>query len=554
MPKKLLLETKNNAARPKAITTQHHISTHFISATMFRAPEAMQSWLSEVSDSIEHDGGDNETRPRKRPRLGLGIDMATPSTSIGRSASPSKRRRTDDNDHDANLAPLAPLAPLAQHAHHAAAASWPSPLATRTVHSLTSIPSGAAFSMNPPSTMSRTRRSASPVKNIAGLKLLEKPVHFDGFPDDAESVLNLPDDVRQLYSNIYSAVESKHGIYPAEIRSKIEGTNPLVPPAPSAFREPLQQQQQQQQTGSSAEQPRHLIKKGDYIASILATASGVTVAEARASLEFEQVCGIRDAAKECMALRRSEAAWNALVHGPVLDLAFPSRGNRPILVENATAARILPCFLPAVSAGGSGLVDSKLVDFTLTPNLGPEFDATIQLNNAVTIADLCVNQTEYHPLQRFPVAVSIETKIAGANLEEGRMQLAIWTAAWHKRMALWGLGAKFGCPLPTLPLILTHDQEWKLFFAVDHPDKIVRCPFPLVPCLLAPAALFACLVMRMVTANANKATGDSRPSTDWHDWASGKDIPAACSPSSCRGVDRYDVSHLGSQDAMGGCQ
>jgi hypothetical protein len=167
------------------------------------------------------------------------------------------------------------------------------------------------------------------------------------------------------------------------------------------------------------------------------------------------------------------------------------------------------------------VVDSKLVDFTLMPNLGPEFDATVRQPrkpSGMTIADLCINQTEYHPLQRFPVAVSIETKVAGANLEEGRMQLAIWTAAWHKRMEQLGLGGKHGPPLPTLPLILTHDQKWELFFAVDHREKIVRlCRVP-------------------ARKRSNTTVGDFRPSADWYNRPAGEDIPATYGTSSHRNV------------------
>ncbi|KAK5651656.1 hypothetical protein OQA88_11831 [Cercophora sp. LCS_1] len=433
---------------------------------MFRAPEAMHSWLSQVSSNSD-DRECPDERPRKRCRLGL--DMATPSSSAARSASPSKKRKTDGNGADPE--------PMT---------SWPSRLTTRTLPP--SLPDSAAFSTNPPSTSSHrqtqssrgSRRSASPVKNMVGLNLLEKPVYFHDFPDSTASEHKLPDDVRQLYSDILEAVEYKNGIYPAEIRAKIEETNPVRRPPSCAFREPRQQQQQQQQQQHSTRRSRG--EEDDYFGytpmSILrsaAAADGTTIEEVIARAEFNKVCRIRDVTEECLALRRSEAAWNAQVHEPVLCLAFSRPNPSAVLIENATAARILPCFLPALSAGGSGVVDSKLVDYTVMPNLGPGFDAIVRPppnSSGMTIADLCINQTEYHPLQRFPVAVSIETKVAGANLEEGRMQLAIWTAAWHKRMEQFGLGGKYGPPLPTLPLILTHDQRWDLFFAVDHRDKI----------------------------------------------------------------------------------
>lgn len=236
-------------------------------------------------------------------------------------------------------------------------------------------------------------------------------------------------------------------------------------------------------------------------------AKGTTIEAAIACAEFYKVCSIRDVTKECLALRRSEAAWNAMVHIPLLRLAFtPQRQQRPpaVLFENATAARILPCFLPALSASaGSGVVDGKLIDFVLMPNLGPALDATARdvlgpllqrkpaRTVAAAVADLCVNPTEYLPLQRFPVAVSIETKVAGASAEEGRLQLAIWTAAWHNRMEQLGLGGRNGLFLPTLPLILTHDHRWELFLAADRIDKIVSLFFSFLRTLFSKAHAYS---------------------------------------------------------------
>jgi hypothetical protein len=131
------------------------------------------------------------------------------------------------------------------------------------------------------------------------------------------------------------------------------------------------------------------------------------------------------------------------------------------------------------------VAEGKMVDFVLAPKLGSgsELDIAIQnrlvemakqmKSSGLVSAYLCVNQTDYPPLMRFPAAVTMETKIAGASLEEGRLQLGIWTAAWHRRMEMLGVGGgKPGPQLPTLPLILAHDHEWSLYFAVDRLDKI----------------------------------------------------------------------------------
>jgi len=198
---------------------------------MFRVPEAMHSWLAQVSDdaSIGHgnnrahryhgDDDGSDGRPRKRRRFGF--DMVTPSSSAAHSASPSKKRKMDDKS-----------------------ASDPEPAAassgrlTRTLPS--SLPDVATLSTNPPliassclnDSVKGSRRSGSPIKNIAGLKWLEKPVYFDCFPEDAASAPELPNDVRQLYSDMYSAIQYKKGIYPAEVRAQIEAIKRANHPPP----------------------------------------------------------------------------------------------------------------------------------------------------------------------------------------------------------------------------------------------------------------------------------------------------------------------------------
>jgi hypothetical protein len=196
--------------------------------------------------------------------------------------------------------------------------------------------------------------------------------------------------------------------------------------------------------------------------------------------EFYKIRAIERVARECLDLRRSEAAWNAHVHGPLLELAL-SRRHGSVVYENATSARILPCFRPSLVTGE--VSEGKMVDFVFAPRLSPDLDVAIQnrlielstraKSTTLASAQLNVNQTDYTPLTRSPSAVSIETRVAGASLEEGRLQLGIWTAAWHKRMEMLGVGGGMQGPqLPTLLLILVHDHQWSLYFAVDRLEKI----------------------------------------------------------------------------------
>jgi len=77
-----------------------------------------------------------------------------------------------------------------------------------------------------------------------------------------------------------------------------------------------------------------------------------------------------------------------------------------------------------------------MVDFILAPKLETELESTIQAKLVALAArkmsptlHVSVNQVGYTSLTRSPATVSVETKVAGGNLEEGRMQLGIWTAA-----------------------------------------------------------------------------------------------------------------------------
>ncbi|KAK0639525.1 hypothetical protein B0T16DRAFT_302146, partial [Cercophora newfieldiana] len=222
----------------------------------------------------------------------------------------------------------------------------------------------------------------------------------------------------------------------------------------------------------------------DYLpvrALFTGTLAGASAQSRIAHAELHLVRHIKDNARECLALRRNEASWNAKVHAPLLELALSGRCVSATC-ENATSARILPYFLPGLITGE--VAEGKMVDFVLAPNLASDLDSAIQnrlielarttKSTALLSTQLSINQTDFPPLTRSPAAVTIETKVAGASLEEGLLQMGIWTAAWHRRMEILGIGGgKPGPRLPTLPLILTHDHAWSLYFAVDRHDRIV---------------------------------------------------------------------------------
>lgn len=437
---------------------------------------AIYHWLSSLPDCHEGHCGE-ATSVKHKPKRTRG-EMTTPPSSTARAGSLSpgpKKRKIDDRRPDSHGPDPDPDAtPRSGRSQRPSVTT----LSMRTAFPPPSDSSAASAVSSRQDRSSRSsRRPASPVKNITGLQRLDKPVLFDSLDDNA-GLIQLPEDVRELYYNIFAATKYQSGIYPAEIRTEIEALYTGHPPPDSVYRKPGGGNDQD----GIGQEEEHFFDYLPISALFSGTAEGATSQARIAHAEFYKVRAIKDRARECLALRRAEAAWNTKVHEPLLELAL-SRRHTSVICENATSARILPCFLPCLITGE--VAEGKMVDFVLAPNLGSESELDIAIRNKLVelakqmrssgliSARLCVNQTDYPPLMRSPAAVTMETKVAGASLEEGRLQLGVWIAAWHRRMEMLGVGGgKSGPQLPTLPLILTHDHEWSLYFAVDRLDKI----------------------------------------------------------------------------------
>ncbi|KAH8743220.1 hypothetical protein F5883DRAFT_377975, partial [Diaporthe sp. PMI_573] len=84
-----------------------------------------------------------------------------------------------------------------------------------------------------------------------------------------------------------------------------------------------------------------------------------------------------------------------------------------------------------------------------------------------------INPTTYAPLQRYPIAVPIETK-STTTPKDPLVQLGFMIAAIHRRLTTF---SSPGRPLPvrlipTVPAILVVDHNWTLYFAADRRDRI----------------------------------------------------------------------------------
>jgi len=77
--------------------------------------------------------------------------------------------------------------------------------------------------------------------------------------------------------------------------------------------------------------------------------------------------------------------------------------------------------------------------------------------------DFC-NQTYYNPVRFTPIAVNIETKIAGEGYESAQSQMAVWVFAQFAK-----LRRMFGQVPPFLPLLLVQGDEWSFLAASQSP-------------------------------------------------------------------------------------
>lgn len=385
-----------------------------------RGKEYLHKWV------IKHGTLDESEDTLKNTERG-GIPSPPQSQKgMQRTESPSKRQRVDAAPADLTPTPSRNTSELA----------WRQP------------PSSAPSESS--SRRAAIRRPPSPTKRYQ-LEALGKPVLYTALADNATG--QLPPDVRGLYDRIYGITVQREGFLPHQIRAELcKEIGRDIPD--SWFTKP-------KPGGDSTQQ--HADERS------------------RAMRELYDIRDIIHQTHRCQERSKSEPACNVSIHGPVLSLAL--RPYDCLESESVTTARILAPFVPV--AGSAAIpVEGKTVDFAIIldpANSAVEADKLL----AKSIRDevlsqpndkQSVNHTSYSPLQFCPAPSLIETKAAGP-AEEGRLQLAVSTAALHRRLDSF-LDAKFASRSDERPLIATLlqmlvlDNEWKLYFACDRGDRV----------------------------------------------------------------------------------
>ncbi|KPM46320.1 hypothetical protein AK830_g25 [Neonectria ditissima] len=355
--------------------------------------------------------------------------------------------------------------PMSEHAD-----IYPNPDATQTPlqpQLLRNDSDGVAFDDTASKMLSLTQScSTSPSKrfqNTASLLNLVRPVRFSKERDPGTV---LPDDAQTLWEAL-STVEAKEGILPATLRGHSDFRDARI----RAFMwKPTHASDQ-----SGSENNATLVANHQHLRSI--------VNDSIASSN----------------LHRSEAAWNCLVHTPLLRCAFSRFAF--LEVEPISSAQIMPAFRPLSKNGGQvpsqpssastsslsgqglgtpqtrantvALSVHKMVDFAVV--LRPEK----ALQNLIdTFLDkqphtmATINQTLYEPLRNRPAPIFIETKTSSGNMDTANVQLGVWVAAWHERMrSIIALGGGTDTII-TIPVIQVVGSVWTLLFVMDAGAEI----------------------------------------------------------------------------------
>lgn len=431
--------------------------------------------------------------------------MATPSGSDHsrpRSLSPAKRQRTDDGD-------TQPTRDYVLRAGTASSIINAPVLSPESMRRSTPSISSATTARTPTTTRSsktaKTTRSISPTKTIAHLGNLRKPVKYIALDEDAVESGQIPTDIQQLYRQLED-INDGEGFIPAEVRPDFHKIMPNTV-RPRWFSDTTTMTREQETQARSA---RAIIEQGSR------TRLPTTLAELCIA-ELDTLRGIEGAAKDCSERQCSEATWNERVHGPLLRHALA--GFTGLRLDVVTTAQIATGAIPPTVGGGGVVAQSKMVDYAvslwlndgerprlrhtdggMSSTVGGEAADTINddqasgvmsdderlasaIYAAVDAQDQdqdhpipSVNQTCYEPVRFAPIAVSIETK-QPTGRDDGKVQLAVWTAAWHYRMrrlldkgvpaAEMGQGR-----IVTLPLLLVTGHQWRLYFACDRGHRI----------------------------------------------------------------------------------
>ncbi|CAI0650332.1 unnamed protein product [Colletotrichum noveboracense] len=183
-----------------------------------------------------------------------------------------------------------------------------------------------------------------------------------------------------------------------------------------------------------------------------------------------QVKSMLDAAKTCANEKYDEASWNSCLHQPILQLALPMMSAKQdnVFFLHCATAKILDTYIDSRGP-------ARKIDFCFVMEPGPQAaQAITAIQHEDDLFSASINHTDYNPLRRRPIVLSIESKVEGSGINDAQAQLLIWLEAqWRllRRLASRGDTPR---PLPDfLPAIIIEGHKWYFLACPNNEKKTV---------------------------------------------------------------------------------
>ncbi|KAL5611119.1 hypothetical protein FOBRF1_007236 [Fusarium oxysporum] len=204
-----------------------------------------------------------------------------------------------------------------------------------------------------------------------------------------------------------------------------------------------------------SEQKRHIRSLLAFDSDVYTPVSEAQDNSPMETCTFDDVRRIVAKTKDAAEHNQDEAGWNNQVHTPILEAVVCGHydwGKQLAGFTTCITAGILPEYRVENIPG-------KKVDYTLF--IEPKYDAeSLAAIDALWRLRGTVNHTDFSPLQKRPVTVSIETKRANESLGKATLQMSVWHAAqWRLLEELAGPAAldKLGF----LPGVFVQGDKWE---------------------------------------------------------------------------------------------
>ncbi|KAL8824085.1 MAG: hypothetical protein Q9170_008256, partial [Blastenia crenularia] len=285
----------------------------------------------------------------------------------------------------------------------------------------------------------------SPSKQLAFLEDSSEPVMYCDF---ATTMAEVPEDVQRLCNDIQELADGVGilGFQPEEVAS-------LTDPGNGA----LDLRDRKRFGYAWASNPNKRLTTGKMVP--LAEVQAIVAS----AISFEEK-------------RAHETEWNEDVHGAIIKAALAvSVRAASLAIANVKSASVDPPELAHQK------LPKRVVDYAITLQPNPAMRSAWEKLQPIGTAGIkSWNHTTSNNVRSTPIASNIETKAPNKSWTDGKAQLAIWTAALHKRLLMLQPPGQKGLQIPSMPLLIVQGHDWHLFVVSRQPPgpeatKIKKC-------------------------------------------------------------------------------